>query len=154
MDDVIHELIGATVFSKLNLKAGYHQLELHLGSRYITTFTTYLGLRRYKCLNFGISSAAEGFQYAICQTLQGIAGVKNLSANLFVYGATQANHGNSLRAVFLRLEESGLTLNRKKCEYNKSRLEFFGFIFPAGNITADPKKSHRYSPGQESPKCK
>ena len=62
MDDVIHELNGTRVFSKLDLNAGHHQLELHLDSRYITSFTTHLGLRRYKRLNFGISSAAEVFQ--------------------------------------------------------------------------------------------
>lgn len=76
MDDIIHELNGATVFSQLDLKGGYHQLELQPQNRYITTFPTHLGLRRYKHLNFGISSAAEVFQNAICQTLQGIAAVK------------------------------------------------------------------------------
>lgn len=95
MDDVIHELNGATIFSKLDLTSGYHQLELHPNSRYITTFTTHLGLRRYKRLNFGISSAAEVFQNTIHQTLQGIAGVKNLSDDIIVYGATQADHDKS-----------------------------------------------------------
>ena len=140
MDDVIHELNGATVFSKLDLTAGYHQLELHPDSRYITTFTTHLGLRRYKRLNFGISSAAEVFQNAICQTLQGIKGVKNLSDDIIIYGRTQTEHDDSLKAVFQRLKERGLTLNKKKCEFNKSKLEFFGFIFSAGGISADPKK--------------
>ncbi|KAJ8346561.1 hypothetical protein SKAU_G00279620 [Synaphobranchus kaupii] len=137
MDDIIHELNGATVFSKLDLTAGYHQLELHPDSRYISTFITHLGLRRYKRLNFGISSAAEVFQNAICQTLQGISGVKNLSDDIIVHGKTQADQNNSLRAVFQRLKERGLTLNRKKCVFNKSKLEFFGFIF-----SADPKKSY------------
>ncbi|RXN06658.1 putative protein K02A2.6-like protein [Labeo rohita] len=140
IDDVIHELNGATVFSKLDLTSGYHQLELHPNSRYITTFTTQLGLRRYKRLNFGISSAAEVFQNTIHQTLQGIAGVKNLSDDIIVYGATQADHDKSLTAVFQRLKERGLTLNRKKCEFNKTQLEFFGFIFSAGGVSADPKK--------------
>lgn len=54
MDDVVHELNGATRFSKLDLRAGYQQLELHPDSRYITTFTTHLGLRCYKRLSFGI----------------------------------------------------------------------------------------------------
>lgn len=63
--------------------------------------------------------------------------LKNLSNDIIVYGATQANHDNSLRAVFQRLKESGLTLNCKNCEDNSSRLEFFGFLFTAGNITAD-----------------
>ena len=140
MDDVIHELNGATVFSKLDLAAGYHQLELHPASRYITTFTTHQGLRRYKRLNFGISSAAEVFQNAICQTLQGISGVKNLSDDIIIHGKTQAEHDDTLRAVFQRLKERGLTLNRKKCEFDKSSLEFFGFIFSADGISADPKK--------------
>ncbi|KAL7851862.1 hypothetical protein SRHO_G00176470 [Serrasalmus rhombeus] len=120
MDDVLHELNGATVF--------------------ITTFCAHKGLRRYKRLNFGISSAAEVFQNAICQALQRIEGVKNLSDDIVVHGKTQADHDKSLIAVFQRLKEKGLTLNRDKCEFNKSPLEFFGFIFQAGGISADPKK--------------
>ena len=54
-----------TVFSKLDLNNGYLQLELDPTSRYITTFSTHCGLRRYKIFNFGINSAAENFQNAI-----------------------------------------------------------------------------------------
>lgn len=46
--DVILDLNGAKVFSKLDLNAGYHQLELHPESRNITTFSTHVGLRRCK----------------------------------------------------------------------------------------------------------
>ena len=52
LDDLIHDLNGATVFSHLDLRSDYHQLELHPDSRYITTFSTHLGLRRYKRLIF------------------------------------------------------------------------------------------------------
>lgn len=97
INDVIYELNGAKVFSKLDLTAGYHQLELHPDSRYITTFTTHLRLMRYKRLNFGISSAAEVFQNTIHQTLQGITGAKNLSDNIIIYAATQADHDKSLQ---------------------------------------------------------
>ncbi|KAI7789539.1 hypothetical protein IRJ41_010502 [Triplophysa rosa] len=140
IDDVIHDLNGANVFSKLDLRAGYHQLELHPDSQYITTFTTHLGLRRYKRLNFGISSAAEVFQNTIAQTLQGIRDVRNLSDDIIVYGVSQEAHDEALKAIFRRLKDSGLTLNRDKCEFNKHRLEFFGFIFSAAGISADPKK--------------
>jgi len=129
IDDVVHELNRATVFSKLDLRAGYHQLELHPDSRYITTFSTHFGLTHYKRLSFGVSSTAEVFQNTICQTLQGLSGVKNLSNHIIVYGASLTDHDNNLRALFHRLKESGLTLNLEKCEFNKSRLEFFGFIF-------------------------
>lgn len=78
----------------------------------------HLGLRRYKLLNFDISSAAEVFQNAIAQTLQGIKGVKNLSDDIIVYGVSQRAHDEALRAVFQRLKDSGLTLNHEKCEFN------------------------------------
>jgi hypothetical protein len=55
IDELINDLNLAKVFSKLDLRAGYHQLELHEDSRYITTFSTHIGLYRYKRLNFGIS---------------------------------------------------------------------------------------------------
>lgn len=53
VDDLIHKLNGATVFSKLDLKAGYHQIPLADESHYITTFVTHKGLRCYARLNFG-----------------------------------------------------------------------------------------------------
>ena len=56
VDDLIHILNGATVFSKLDLRAGYHQIPLAPESRYITTFATHKGLRRYARLNFGDAS--------------------------------------------------------------------------------------------------
>ena len=45
---VVHNLNGAAVFSKLDLNQGYNKLELHEDSRYITTFSTHVGLRRFK----------------------------------------------------------------------------------------------------------
>ena len=58
IDDIINQLNGSSVFSKLDLTAGYHQCILDEQSRYITTFTTHIGLRRYKRLSFGINSAS------------------------------------------------------------------------------------------------
>ena len=48
MDDILYDLNGATVFSKLDLNNGYHQLELDPAIRYITTFSIHCGARRYK----------------------------------------------------------------------------------------------------------
>ena len=55
LEDLIHALNGATLFSKLDLRAGYHQISLAPESQYITTFVTHKGLRRYKLLNFRIT---------------------------------------------------------------------------------------------------
>ena len=75
VNDVSIELNGAKFFSKLDLTQAYHQLPLHEDSRYITTFTTHLGLYRYTRLNYGTNAAMEIFQHVLQQNLQGIQGV-------------------------------------------------------------------------------
>ena len=84
LDDLISDLNGSTVFSKLDMSSAYHQLELDEESRHITTFTTHAGLRRYKRLLFGVNAASEIFQNAITDLLSDIPGVKNLSDDILV----------------------------------------------------------------------
>ena len=89
MDDIVHRLNNARVFSKVDLKSGYHQLVLAEESRYITTFSTHDGLWRYKRLNFGISSASEVFQNVIANVIDGIDGALNMSDDIFIFGKGQ-----------------------------------------------------------------
>ena len=140
VDDLIHTLNGATMFSKLDLRAGYHQIPLDTESQYITTFATHKGLRRYARLNFGTNSASEMFQDIISQVISDIPGVFNISDDVVVFSKTQVDHDKALRAVFRRFSSKGLTLNRPKCEFYKSSISFFGFIFSEKGISPDPKK--------------
>ncbi len=91
LDEVIHDLTGATVFSKLDLHQAYHQVELNPESRYLTTFVTHKGLRRYTRLMYGLSSASEIFQEIIEQVLAGIQGVRNISDDIVVFGKDQTS---------------------------------------------------------------
>lgn len=71
LEETLVALNGAAVFLKLDLRWGYHQVELHPESRALTsTYSTHKGLERYKHLIFGLSSAPEMYQYVIQQTLQ------------------------------------------------------------------------------------
>ena len=140
VDDILMRLNEATVFSKLDLNSGYHQLELDEQSRNITTFSTHVGLRRYKRLNFGVTSAAEIFQNHIAEIISDIPGVLNTSDDILIYGKTQEEHDRTLKKVFARLKEKNLTLNRIKCEFNKDTIEFYGFTFGQNGISPDPKK--------------
>lgn len=117
IDDIIVELTGAQVFSKLDLNSGYHQIELHPDSRYITTFTTHVGLRCYKRFIIGISSDVEKCQAIIQDSLEGLSGVRNISDDILVYGKYQQEHDERLRKVFQRLRERNITLNKGKCEF-------------------------------------
>ena len=76
----------AQYLSKLDLShdQAYHQLELEEQSRYITTFSTHLGLYRYKSLNYGTNAAAEMFQYTLQTALQGLTGVKNIADDIIM----------------------------------------------------------------------
>ena len=111
IDEVLQDMNNSKVFSKLDLRWGYHQIELSEESREITTFITHKGLYRYKRLMFGISSAPEKNQQVIQQTLQGIEGVHNISDDIMVHGATHDQHDERLRKVMMRVRECGLILN-------------------------------------------
>ena len=140
INEIVHDLNGASVFSKLDLNQGYNQLELEPNSRYITTFSSHVGLWRLKRLNFGISSAAEVFQNAIREILAGLQGVINVSDDILIFGKSQAEHDTSLKSCFQRLRENGLTLNASKCVYNKTSLDFLGYTVTDGGIKVDQKK--------------
>ena len=140
LDDLIADLNGATVFSKLDLTQAYHQLELDESSRYITTFSTHVGLHRYKRLLFGVNAASEIFQNTISTLLHDIPGVKNLSDDIVIFGKDQKEHDKSLRATLKRLEETGAKLNRKKCVFSTDSITFYGHVFGKNGVSADPEK--------------
>ena len=82
----MYDLNGSTVFSKLDLKWGFHQVELYERSREITTFVTHRGLYRYKRLMFGVTSAPEKYQKIVADALRGCDGVANMADDLIVHG--------------------------------------------------------------------
>ena len=113
--------------------------ELHPDSRALTTFPTHTGLKRYKRLLFGLSSASEKYQYVILDTLQGITGARKISDDI-IFGKDQESHDRSLEETFKRLNESGLTLSKDKCLFSVSELIFFGFKVSAASLSPDDKK--------------
>ena len=53
----------------------------------------------------------------------------NISDDIIVFGADKTAHNQALQQCFARLEENGLTINRKKCEFYKDKLDFYGLTF-------------------------
>ena len=119
IEEVLYDLNGSTVFSKLDLKWGFHQVELDKRPRQITTFVTHRGLYRYKRLMIGVTSAPEKYQKIVADVLHGCEGVANLADDL-------KEHDRNLHAVLTRLKEKGLTLNGDKCQFRLPKLTFFG----------------------------
>ena len=135
VEEVLQELNNSKVFTKLDLKWGYHQIELAEESREITTFMSHKGLFRYRRLMFGISSAPEKYQQIVQQVLQGIDGVRNISDDIVVYAETQEKHDKRVRQVMERLRERGLTLNYDKCQFSMSKLIFMGHVLSGKGVS-------------------
>ena len=140
VEDISLELNGAKYFSKLDLSQAYHQLELHEDSRYITTFTTHVGLFRYKRLNYGTNAAAELFQHTLQQQLQRLSGVRNIADDIIDYGQTRDEHDIALDRCLQRLYNRGFRLNNSKCRFLSNSLDFFGQVFSEAGIQPDPKR--------------
>ena len=75
---------------------------------------------------FGINSAPEIHQRIIQQILQHIPNCRNNADDIIIFAKTQEEHDKTLRLVLQRLREKNLTLNKGKCEFNKSQLKFLG----------------------------
>ena len=140
IDDVLADLNGCKVFSKIDLNQGYHQIPLHCDSRPLTTFSTYVGLFRYKRLNFGLSCAAEVFQKKVSDAIRGIPCVKNISDDIYIVGIDNDTHDQQLRQVFHQLHENGLTINLPKCQFRVPTMLFFGHVFSEKGMSPDPRK--------------
>ena len=85
VDEVLESLNGSTVFSKLDLRWGFHQIELEPNSRDITSFATDDGIFRYKRFSFGVNAAPEKYQHIITQTMAGLKGVANIVDDFVVH---------------------------------------------------------------------
>ena len=139
VQEMLVEMNGATVFSKLDLK-GFFQCELEPGSRDVTRFVIHMGLLRMKRLSMGVTSAPECFQFTIQKVFNGLAGVLSMVDDIVVFGRDAQEPQEWLLKVMDRLLECGLTLSEEKCEFGPSSVKIFGYIFSAEGITADPEK--------------
>ena len=140
IDDVLSDLNGCKVFSKIDLNQGYHQIPLHPGSRTLTTFSTHVGLFWYKRLNFGLSCAAEIVQKKVGDAIRGIPCVKNISDDIYIGAANEEDHDRHLKQVFHQFHENGLTINLPKCQFRVLSMLFFGHVFSDKGISPDPRK--------------
>ena len=100
IEDIKYQVNGAKIFSKVDRKSGYHQLELHEDSRDITTFATHTGLYRNTRLNFGTNLAAEIFHNEMDKRTKNMDGVLSIYDDIFIFGQNQVEHNEAVKNVF------------------------------------------------------
>ena len=99
VDEILAQLTGAKIFSKLDANSGFWQIPLSTSSRLLTTFITPSGRYCFNKLPFGISSAPELFQKRMNTILAGLNGVVCLVDDILVFGQDQAEHDTCLLAT-------------------------------------------------------
>ncbi|GBG84112.1 hypothetical protein CBR_g37987 [Chara braunii] len=135
IDDLLERLGGATYFSKLDLKLGYHQIEIQPQDRYKTTFKTRCGHSQWVVMPFGLTNAPATFQAAMTTEFRDLLdrSVLIYLDDILVYSRTLDEHIVHLRAVLDRLRLTKYKANLDKCEFAKQELEYLGhFVKPKG----------------------
>ena len=135
IDETFEKFNQCTVFSKIDLLHGYHQIELHPESRPITTFSSHKGLFRYKRLVQGANAAFEEYQHEIGQLFVNEKHIENMiSDDILIGGVDTKHHDENLRRCFQILKENGLTIKLEKCLFRKTEISFFGFKISSDGI--------------------
>lgn len=134
LDDIWPKLANATVFSCLDIKDAFHQVELTPESRYITTFITKRGLLRYTRLMFGINSAPEKFQKTIDRVLLGCKGFVVYLDDILVFGNSKTDHDQNLKQVVDRLSKYNVLLNKSKQTIGAKTVKFVGHEITPGSV--------------------
>lgn len=134
------DLCGSKIFSKLDLKKGFHQIRIDESSRDITTFKCHKGIFRYKRLMFGLSTAPEQFQKSIEFVLRNITGVFCFVDDILIYGRTKSEHDERVKTVLNRLREYNVLLNEDKCSFGKTELRFLGLKISESGLKPNEEK--------------
>ena len=136
-------LNGACIFTSLDLKSGYWQVEMAEDSIPYTAFTVGpLGFYECVWMPFRLTNALATFQ----RLMESCLGELHLQYciiyldDIIIFSKTPEEHLKRLRMVFEKLSESGLKLKPSKCEFFKCRLQYLGHIVSESGIKTNPKK--------------
>ena len=140
VDQVLAQLAGAKIFSKLDANSGFWQIPLAEESIPLTTFMTPFGRYCFHRLPFGITSAPEHFQRRMSEMVGDMEGVVCLIDDFLIYGSNQQEHDERLTKVLTKLGKEGLTLNKEKCKFSQNQVRFLGHIIDESGIRGDPEK--------------
>jgi len=136
------ELVGASWFSTLDLRAGFHQILMNLGEEYKTAFQTHLGQYEFCVMAFGLTSAPGTFQGAMNVTLK--PGLRKFVVVFFddilVYSSSYEEHLLHLAQVFIWLGADKWCLKLTKCTFAQRSISYLGHIISANGLSTDPAK--------------
>nr|ABA94359.1 retrotransposon protein, putative, Ty3-gypsy subclass [Oryza sativa Japonica Group] len=140
IDDLFDQLKGATVFSKIDLRSGYHQLRIKEEDIPKTVFTTRYGLFECTVMSFGLTNAPAFFMNLMNKVFMEYLDkfVVVFIDDILIYSRTKEEHEEHLRLALEKLREHQLYAKFSKCEFWLSEVKFLGHVISAGGVAVDP----------------
>ncbi|WVZ84938.1 hypothetical protein U9M48_031905 [Paspalum notatum var. saurae] len=142
IDDLFDQLQGACVFSKIDLRSGYHQLKIRPSDIAKTAFTTKYSLYEYTVISFGLTNAPAYFMQLMNSVFMDYLDkfVVVFIDNILIYSKTEAEHEEHLRLILQRLRVHKLYAKFSKCEFWIDKVRFLVHVVSKGGIAVDPNK--------------
>jgi hypothetical protein len=142
IEDLFDQMKGASVFSKIDLRSGYHQLKIRESDIPKTAFRTRYGLYEYTVMSFGLTNAPDYFMYLMDKVFMEYLDkfVVVFIDDILIFSNTKEEHEKHLRLVLEKLRSNQLYVKFSKCEFWLTEVVFLGHVIAAGGVSVDPSK--------------
>jgi hypothetical protein len=142
IDVLFDQLVGAKVFSKIDLRSGYHQIKIRASDIPKTAFSTRYGLYEYLVMSFGLTNVPSYFMYLMNSVFMPELDkfVVVFIDDILVYSKNKEEHAGHLHVVLQRLQEHRLYAKLSKCDFWLMEIKFLGHTISQAGIAVDPDK--------------
>ena len=140
VEEIAHELAGATVYTKADALKAFLQIHLTHEASLLTTFNSHRGRLRFLRMPFGAKMSQDMFQLRMDAILEQCPGVIGIHDDMVIFGVDQEDHDANLINLLNICQKEGLVLNSKKLELWRERVTFFGAEYSAQGMHPNPKK--------------
>ena len=141
VDDLIDLVAGSPYITTLDLMKGYWQVPVAKEDREKTVFTTPFGLYQFTRMPFGLQGAPATFQRMVDKLLNGLNEFAGAYIDdVIVFSKTWSDHLHHLEAVLGKIQEAGLTIKWKKCQFGMSECGYLGHVIRSGTVCPESAK--------------
>ncbi len=135
MADFAERLEGCIIFSKVDLRKGYHQIRMHATNIPKTVIITPFGLWEFLQITFCLKNEGNTFQCYMDRVLSGLDFIFIYLDDVIIASRSEKEHIHHLRILFQRLSDASLVINSKKCAFGVAAVDFLGHhITAAGTL--------------------